>query len=239
MGNTHGMRWAAATNLDFKIPGGYFLAPRNGNTGDPGRFGGRPSGIGQLLDEVATTGRTTKLDERQRRPRAWTSCGTASAACWCCRCASSNAEPLRRTVEQLSGRAAGTSTCGSGTSGRCPAGEGHGPGAGRHRTARRDGRRGGDGCPQRRRSVARARRHHALPSSPPPRTGRDLARRRVPAGRAGRRRWPWRTDALVVGVYLLAAFFVTGGSGCTGTGWSTWTTTRCCSSGCWRGPRGP
>lgn len=67
MGNTHGMRWAAATNLDFKIPGGYFLAPRNGNTGDPGRFGGRPSGIGKLLEEVATTGRTPELNDRQRR----------------------------------------------------------------------------------------------------------------------------------------------------------------------------
>src|SRR5690606_38841580 len=49
MGHTHSMRWAAYTNLDFKIPGGYFLAPRNGNPGDPGRFGGRPSGLGEIL----------------------------------------------------------------------------------------------------------------------------------------------------------------------------------------------
>ncbi|MFC4021850.1 hypothetical protein ACFOW4_28465 [Micromonospora sp. GCM10011542] len=102
MGNTHGMRWAAATNLDFKIPGGYFLAPRNGNTGDPGRFGGRPSGIGQLLEEVATTGRTPKLDDRQRRRcldelRHW------RAAILVLPVGQQHAEALRRTVEQLVG----------------------------------------------------------------------------------------------------------------------------------------
>ncbi|PWR06922.1 hypothetical protein DKT68_20955 [Micromonospora acroterricola] len=102
MGNTHGMRWAASTNLDFKIPGGYFLAPRNGNTGDPGRFGGRPSGVGQLLEEVATTGRTPKLDDRQRRRfmdelRHW------RAAILVLPLRQQNAEPLRRTVEELVG----------------------------------------------------------------------------------------------------------------------------------------
>ena len=96
------MRWAASTNLDFKIPGGYFLAPRNGNTGDPGRFGGRPSGIGELLEEVATTGRTPKLDDRQRRRcldelRHW------RAAVVVLPLDQQNAEPLRRTVEQLVG----------------------------------------------------------------------------------------------------------------------------------------
>ncbi|SCG35106.1 glycosyltransferase family protein [Micromonospora inositola] len=102
MGNTHAMRWAASTNLDFKIPGGYFLAPRNGVTGDPGRFGGRPSGIGDLLEEVATTGRTPKLDDRQRRRcldelRHW------RAAVVVLPLDQQNAEPLRRTVEQLVG----------------------------------------------------------------------------------------------------------------------------------------
>ncbi|MET8117985.1 hypothetical protein [Micromonospora sp. NPDC005189] len=102
MGNTHGMRWAAATNLDFKIPGGYFLAPRNGNTGDPGRFGGRPSGVGQALEEVAATGRTPKLDDRQRRRftdelRHW------QAAILVLPVRQHNAEPLRRTVEELVG----------------------------------------------------------------------------------------------------------------------------------------
>ncbi|WP_370469229.1 hypothetical protein [Micromonospora profundi] len=102
MGNTHGMRWAAATNLDFKIPGGYFLAPRNGNTGDPGRFGGRPSGVGQLLEEVATTGRAPKLDDRQRRRfqdelRHW------QAAILVLPLRQQNVEPLRRTVEELVG----------------------------------------------------------------------------------------------------------------------------------------
>lgn len=102
MGNTHGMRWAAATNLDFKIPGGYFLAPRNGNTGDAGRFGGRPSGVGQMLEEVATTGRTPKLDDRQRRRftdelRHW------RAAILVLPVRQQHAEPLRRTVEELVG----------------------------------------------------------------------------------------------------------------------------------------
>lgn len=102
MGNTHGMRWAASTNLDFKIPGGYFLAPRNGNTGDPGRFGGRPSGMGALLEEVASTGRTPKLNDRQRRRcldelRQW------RAAILVLPVRQHHAEPLRQTVEQLVG----------------------------------------------------------------------------------------------------------------------------------------
>ncbi|GAA2708333.1 glycosyl transferase [Micromonospora olivasterospora] len=104
MGNTHGMRWAASTNLDFKIPGGYFLAPRNGNTGDPGRFGGRPSGLGELLDEVSTTGRTPKLDDRQRR-RSLDELRHWRAAVLVLPVGQHNAEPLRRTVEQLVGPA--------------------------------------------------------------------------------------------------------------------------------------
>ncbi|MFI7429473.1 hypothetical protein ACIBPB_20985 [Micromonospora sp. NPDC049836] len=104
MGNTDPMRWAASTDLAFKIPGGYFLAPRNGVTGDPGRFGGRPSGIGDLLKEVAATGRTPKLDDRQRRRfldelRHW------RAAIVVLPLDEPNAEPLRRTVEQLVGPA--------------------------------------------------------------------------------------------------------------------------------------
>ncbi|MFI6164165.1 hypothetical protein ACIA59_29955 [Micromonospora haikouensis] len=104
MGNTHGMRWAATTNLDFKIPGGYFLAPRNGNTGDPGRFGGRPSGVGELLEDVASTGRTPKLDDRQRR-RSLDELRHWRAAILVLPVGQHNAEPLRRTVEDLVGPA--------------------------------------------------------------------------------------------------------------------------------------
>ncbi|MGC4805543.1 hypothetical protein [Micromonospora sp. DT233] len=102
MGSTHGMRWAASTNLDFKIPGGYFLAPRNGNTGDPGRFGGRPSGVGALLEDVATTGRTPKLDDRQRR-RSLDELRHWRAALLVLPVGQQHAEPLRRTVEELVG----------------------------------------------------------------------------------------------------------------------------------------
>ncbi|WP_331461386.1 hypothetical protein [Micromonospora tarapacensis] len=104
MGNTHGMRWAAATNLEFKIPGGYFLAPRNGNTGDPGRFGGRPSGVGRLLEEVATTGRTPELDDRQRR-RSLDELRYWRAAILVLPIRQPHSEPLRQTVEQLVGPA--------------------------------------------------------------------------------------------------------------------------------------
>ncbi|MGC5329339.1 hypothetical protein [Micromonospora sp. DT62] len=102
MGHTHGMRWAASTNLDFKIPGGYFLAPRNGNTGDPGRFGGRPSGVGRLLEEVASTGRIPKLDDRQRR-RSLDELRHWRAAILVLPVGQHHSEPLRRTVEQLVG----------------------------------------------------------------------------------------------------------------------------------------
>ncbi|BCL16417.1 glycosyl transferase [Micromonospora sagamiensis] len=104
MGNTHGMRWAASTNLDFKIPGGYFLAPRNGNTGDPGRFGGRPSGVGEILQQVATTGRTAKLTDRERR-RSLDELRHWRAAIVVLPVDQKNVEPLRQTVEQLVGPA--------------------------------------------------------------------------------------------------------------------------------------
>ncbi|TBL35810.1 hypothetical protein EYA84_13320 [Verrucosispora sp. SN26_14.1] len=104
MGNTHGMRWAASTNLDFKMPGGYFLAPRNATTGDPGRFNGRPSGVGKLLEEVATTGRTPELDDRQRR-RSLDELRHWKAAVLVLPLRQPHSEPLRQTVEQLVGPA--------------------------------------------------------------------------------------------------------------------------------------
>ncbi|MBO4208176.1 hypothetical protein GSF22_19505 [Micromonospora echinofusca] len=104
MGATHGMRWAASQNLDFKIPGGYFLAPRSGNTGDAGRFGGRPSGIGDLLAEVAATGRAENLDDRRRR-RALDELRHWRAAILVLPVDQQHAGPLRRTVEQIAGPA--------------------------------------------------------------------------------------------------------------------------------------
>ncbi|HEY0698417.1 MAG TPA: hypothetical protein VGD43_11480 [Micromonospora sp.] len=102
MGNTHGMRWAAHTSLDFRIPGGYFLAPRNANTGDPGRFGGRQFGFGELLEQVATTGRASRLTDRERRRglddlRHW------RAAAIVLPVNQHNVDALRHTVEQYVG----------------------------------------------------------------------------------------------------------------------------------------
>ncbi|MFB9239853.1 hypothetical protein ACFFWC_30745 [Plantactinospora siamensis] len=104
MGHTNGMRWAAAADLGFKIPGGYFLAPRNGNTGDPGRFGGRPSGVGELLDDVASTGRSVRPGERQRR-RALDELRYWRAAILVLPVNEHNADALRATVEQIAGPA--------------------------------------------------------------------------------------------------------------------------------------
>ncbi|MEO3742893.1 hypothetical protein [Plantactinospora sp. B5E13] len=104
MGHTNGMRWAAYTNLDFKIPGGYFLAPRNGNTGDPGRFGGRPSGLSAMLDRVSTTGRPVTLTDRQRR-RSLDELRQWRAAILVLPVRQANVEALRRTVDQLAGPA--------------------------------------------------------------------------------------------------------------------------------------
>jgi len=104
MGHTHGMRWAAYTNLDFRIPGGYFLAPRSGNSGDPGRFGGRPSGLSALLDRVSTTGRPITLTDRQRR-RSLDELRQWRAAILVLPVQQDNVEALRRTVDQLAGPA--------------------------------------------------------------------------------------------------------------------------------------
>ncbi|MEQ4303224.1 hypothetical protein ABNF97_17850 [Plantactinospora sp. B6F1] len=104
MGHTNGMRWAAAVNLDFRMPGGYFLAPRNGNTGDPGRFGGRPSGLSAVLDRVATSGQPATLNDRQRR-RALDELRHWRAAVLVLPVRQDNAEALRSTVDQFAGPA--------------------------------------------------------------------------------------------------------------------------------------
>jgi hypothetical protein len=102
MGVTDGMRWAAVTNLEFNLPGGYFLAPRSGNSGDSGRFGGRPAGITAILDGVATTGRTVEINERQRR-RALDELRYWRAAILVLPVKEKNADALRDTVDQLVG----------------------------------------------------------------------------------------------------------------------------------------
>lgn len=102
MGVTDGMRWAAATNLEFNLPGGYFLAPRSGISGDSGRFGGRPAGITAILDRVATTGSTVEIDERQRR-RALDELRYWRAAILVLPVKEKNADALRDTVDQIVG----------------------------------------------------------------------------------------------------------------------------------------
>ncbi|HEX6969609.1 MAG TPA: hypothetical protein VF174_12480 [Micromonosporaceae bacterium] len=102
MGVTDGMRWAATQKLDFPIPGGYFLAPRSGVSGDTGRFGGRPAGITEILDHVATTGSTVELNEQQRR-RALDELRYWRAAILVLPVGEKNVDALRDTVEQLVG----------------------------------------------------------------------------------------------------------------------------------------
>ncbi|HEX5595645.1 MAG TPA: hypothetical protein VFX61_06420 [Micromonosporaceae bacterium] len=99
---TDGLRWAAAVNLDFRIPGGYFLAPRNATTGGPGRFGGRPTAIGGILEHVGRTGRTVEFNERQRR-RALDELRHWRAGIMVLPARHRNADALRHTVDDLVG----------------------------------------------------------------------------------------------------------------------------------------
>jgi hypothetical protein len=62
-----GLRWAAAQHLDFRLPRGYFLGPRNGKAGDAGQFGAPASLTVNLLRDVATTGVAPPLGNTDRR----------------------------------------------------------------------------------------------------------------------------------------------------------------------------
>jgi hypothetical protein len=61
-----GMRWAAAAKLEFAIPRGYFLAPRDGDTGDHAQFGAPPRKTATLLAAVANSGKVPAIGAVQR-----------------------------------------------------------------------------------------------------------------------------------------------------------------------------
>ncbi|BCJ67194.1 glycosyl transferase [Polymorphospora rubra] len=67
LGSPDGLRWAASQNLDFAIPRGYFLGPRNGVAGDPGGFGAPPTVTSNLLRRVAASGLPTPVGEETKR----------------------------------------------------------------------------------------------------------------------------------------------------------------------------
>jgi hypothetical protein len=100
--NPDGMRWAAATNLEFALPRGYFLGPNNGHSGDKAAFGAPPSKTATLLAAVAATGAPAKITEEQRRHardelRYW------NAAIVVLPARHKSADALRRTVDSLLG----------------------------------------------------------------------------------------------------------------------------------------
>ncbi len=99
-----GMKWAAAANLDFAIPGGYFLFPEEGREGATARFGAPRRPTAQLLFEVATTGRARGFSEVNRRAahadlRFWRAAIVVLAV------NEPRADVLRATVEALLGPA--------------------------------------------------------------------------------------------------------------------------------------
>ncbi|MBA3489590.1 MAG: hypothetical protein H0T78_08615 [Longispora sp.] len=61
-----GMRWAAATNIGFAMPGGYFLGPAGGVDGQPGRLDAPPSRTSGLLNEVVASGQPVVPTEELR-----------------------------------------------------------------------------------------------------------------------------------------------------------------------------
>jgi hypothetical protein len=59
IGRLEPMRWSLITNVDFAIPGGYYLAPN-------GAFGSPPRATSTLLDTVAGTGRVPEVGAREQ-----------------------------------------------------------------------------------------------------------------------------------------------------------------------------
>jgi hypothetical protein len=65
--HTDGMRWAAAADAGFAIPGGYFLFPSDGIEGRSASFGSPLRPTSQLLDKVESTGVAPRVSDLERR----------------------------------------------------------------------------------------------------------------------------------------------------------------------------
>ncbi|HEX6686992.1 MAG TPA: hypothetical protein VF062_29775 [Candidatus Limnocylindrales bacterium] len=62
-----GMRWAAVANLEFALPRGYYLGPRDGVAGSSAQFGAPERPTSTLLEKVATTGKVPAIDATDRQ----------------------------------------------------------------------------------------------------------------------------------------------------------------------------
>jgi hypothetical protein len=61
------MRWAAAAGLEFSLPRGYFLAPKNGVQGAQGQFGAPWRPTASLLERVAGNGKVPTITDLDRQ----------------------------------------------------------------------------------------------------------------------------------------------------------------------------
>jgi hypothetical protein len=61
------LTWTAAAGLDFTLPRGYFLTPRNDVPGAPAEYEPPPRPTATLLDAVAATGKVPALTDEDRR----------------------------------------------------------------------------------------------------------------------------------------------------------------------------
>ncbi|MEX0873710.1 MAG: hypothetical protein WD646_11595 [Actinomycetota bacterium] len=99
---TDGMRWSAAADLGFAIPGGYFIHPRGGIDGEIGAHGAPLAPTAVLLNTVASTGVRPPISDAARLIaradiRDW------QAAIFVLSAAEVNADALRATLDDLLG----------------------------------------------------------------------------------------------------------------------------------------
>ncbi len=105
VGKSEGIRWAAASDLHFGIPNGYFLFPRDGVAGNEAAFGSPLRPTAKLLDQVEITGVPLPVTEADRRA-AEADLHFWHASILVLPTGERNAIALRATVESLLGPAA-------------------------------------------------------------------------------------------------------------------------------------
>ena len=62
-----GMRWAALSHLEFRVPRGYFMGPADPPADDTGSWNAPPRRTATLLSWVGRTGRTPRVTDEDRR----------------------------------------------------------------------------------------------------------------------------------------------------------------------------